>query len=42
MAQHETAEATYLSAKLKYHLYSEALKEVFFMQSPIAKAKVSV
>src|SRR6195952_368127 len=29
MPQHESPEATYLSAKLKYHLYFHALKEVF-------------
>jgi len=29
MAQHESPEATYLSAKLKYQLYFDALKEVF-------------
>jgi hypothetical protein len=29
MAQHESPEATYLSSKLKYHLYFHALKEVF-------------
>lgn len=29
MAQHESPEATYLSSKLKYHLYYKALKEVF-------------
>ncbi|WP_246197783.1 hypothetical protein [Chitinophaga agrisoli] len=29
MAQHESPEATYLSSKLKYHLYFNALKEVF-------------
>lgn len=28
-AQHESPEATYLSSKLKYHLYFNALKEVF-------------
>ncbi|WP_153800646.1 hypothetical protein [Foetidibacter luteolus] len=28
-AQHESPEATYLSSKLKYHLYHNALKEVF-------------
>lgn len=27
--QHESPEATYLSSKLKYHLYYEALKDVF-------------
>ncbi len=27
--QHESPEATYLSSKLKYHLYYQALKEVF-------------
>ncbi|MBC7866704.1 MAG: hypothetical protein H7X88_04135, partial [Gloeobacteraceae cyanobacterium ES-bin-316] len=29
MPQHESPEATYLSSKLKYHLYYTALKEVF-------------
>jgi hypothetical protein len=29
MPQHESPEATYLSSKLKYHLYFNALKEVF-------------
>ena len=29
MPQHESPEATYLSSKLKYHLYFYALKEVF-------------
>jgi hypothetical protein len=29
MAQHESPEATYLSSKLKYHLYYQALKDVF-------------
>lgn len=29
MAQHESPEATYLSSKLKYHLYFNALKEMF-------------
>lgn len=29
MPQHESPEATYLSSKLKYHLYYQALKEVF-------------
>lgn len=29
MPQHESPEATYLSSKLKYHLYFHALKEVF-------------
>ncbi|TKK68355.1 hypothetical protein FC093_11990 [Ilyomonas limi] len=29
MPQHESPEATYLSSKLKYHLYFKALKEVF-------------
>lgn len=29
MAQHESAEATYLASKLKYELYFNALKEVF-------------
>src|SRR5687767_10184997 len=29
VAQHESPEATYLSSKLKYHLYYEALKDVF-------------
>ncbi|MEO6894347.1 MAG: hypothetical protein ABI136_04875 [Ginsengibacter sp.] len=29
MPQHESPEATYLSSKLKYHLYFQALKEVF-------------
>lgn len=29
MPQHSSPEATYLSSKLKYHLYYEALKEVF-------------
>ncbi|WP_238386550.1 Rossmann-fold NAD(P)-binding domain-containing protein [Chitinophaga rupis] len=29
MAQHESPEATYLSSKLKYHLYFNALKEIF-------------
>lgn len=29
MAQHESPEATYLSSKLKYHLYFNALSEVF-------------
>ncbi len=30
MPQHESPEATYLSSKLKYHLYFKALKEIFF------------
>ncbi|MVN91281.1 hypothetical protein GO816_09125 [Mucilaginibacter sp. HME9299] len=29
MAQHESPEATYLSSKLKYQLYFDALKEIF-------------
>lgn len=29
VAQHESPEATYLSSKLKYHLYYQALKNVF-------------
>lgn len=29
MPQHESPEATYLSSKLKYHLYFNALKEIF-------------
>jgi hypothetical protein len=29
MPQHQSPEATYLSSKLKYHLYFKALKEVF-------------
>lgn len=29
MPQHESPEATYLSSKLKYHLYYKALKEIF-------------
>lgn len=29
MPQHESPEATYLSSKLKYHLYFKALKEIF-------------
>lgn len=29
VAQHESPEATYLSSKLKYHLYYQALKDVF-------------
>lgn len=37
--QHESPEATYLSSKLKYHLFYEALKEVFLFAKNYGKAK---
>ncbi|MBO9620791.1 MAG: hypothetical protein J7539_17340, partial [Niabella sp.] len=37
--QHESPEATYLSSKLKYHLYFNALKEVFGFIKQYAKSK---
>ena len=36
--QHESPEATYLSSKLKYHLYLEALKDVFAYAKQYAKS----
>ena len=36
--QHESAEATYLSSKLKYHLYLNALKDVFSYIKTYAKS----
>lgn len=38
MAQHESPEATYLSSKLKYHLYYNALKEVFHYVKTYSKS----
>ncbi|AHF14085.1 hypothetical protein [Niabella soli] len=37
--QHESPEATYLSSKLKYHLYFNALKEVFGFIKQYAKSE---
>lgn len=37
--QHETPENTYLSSKLKYHLYYNALKEVFTYAKEYGKSK---
>lgn len=37
--QHESAENTYLSNKLKYHLYYEALKECFIYAKEYGKSK---
>ena len=37
--QHESPEATYLSSKLKYHLYLNALKEVFEYCKTYAKSQ---
>jgi hypothetical protein len=39
MAQHESPEATYLSSKLKYHLYYNALNEVFTYAKQYGKSK---
>ncbi len=39
MPQHESPEATYLSSKLKYHLYFHALKEVFQYAKTYGKEK---
>ena len=39
MAQHQSPEATYLSSKLKYHLYFEALKEVFLYAKSYSETK---
>jgi hypothetical protein len=39
MAQHESPEATYLSSKLKYHLYYNALNEVFTYAKQYGKGK---
>jgi hypothetical protein len=39
VAQHESPEATYLSSKLKYHLYYNALNEVFSYAKQYGKAK---
>lgn len=38
-AQHESPEATYLSSKLKYHLYFKALKEVFLYARDYGESK---
>ncbi|MDP4176374.1 MAG: hypothetical protein Q8933_20500 [Bacteroidota bacterium] len=39
MAQHESPEATYLSSKLKYHMYFNALKEVFQYAKEYSESK---
>lgn len=39
MAQHESPEATYLSSKLKYQLYFNALKEVFTYVKTYSESK---
>ena len=39
MAQHESPEATYLSSKLKYHLYFNALKEIFLYAKQYGQSK---
>lgn len=39
MPQHESPEATYLSSKLKYHLYYKALKEVFLYAKEYGQTK---
>ncbi len=39
MAQHESPEATYLSSKLKYQLYFDALKEVFAYAQSYSESK---
>lgn len=39
MAQHESPEATYLSSKLKYQLYFNALKEVFQYAKEYSESK---
>jgi hypothetical protein len=39
VAQHESPEATYLSSKLKYHLYYRALNEVFTFAKQYGKEK---
>jgi len=39
MAQHESPEATYLSSKLKYHLYYNALNEVFTYAKQYGRSK---
>ena len=39
MPQHESPEATYLSSKLKYHLYFKALKEVFLYAKEYGKSQ---
>lgn len=39
MPQHESPEATYLSSKLKYHLYYNALKEVFEYAKSYSESK---
>ncbi len=39
MAQHESPEATYLSSKLKYQLYFNALKEVFAYARSYSESK---
>ncbi|MBN8854297.1 MAG: hypothetical protein BGO55_07870 [Sphingobacteriales bacterium 50-39] len=39
VAQHESPEATYLSSKLKYHLYYNALNEVFTYAKQYGKEK---
>jgi len=39
MAQHESPEATYLSSKLKYQLYFNALKEVFSYVKTYSESK---
>lgn len=38
-AQHESPEATYRSAKLKYHLYFRALKEIFLYAKQYSESK---
>lgn len=39
MPQHESPEATYLSSKLKYHLYFNTLKEVFLYAKQYGQSK---
>jgi len=39
MPQHQSPEATYLSSKLKYHLYLKALKEVFLYAKNYSESK---
>jgi len=39
MPQHESPEATYLSSKLKYHLYFKALKEIFLYAKEYGQSK---
>ena len=42
MPQHESPEATYLSSKLKYHLYFKALKEIFLYAKEYGQSKGKV